>query len=119
MRVLPLVLVLAFGAAQAVEFTDCGCGPVCGHARHALPGESGGCCGSPEAPEEGGCVHLAPASDLLAGPAALELSAPAGAVVATPGPAAPPPAAPLEDAAVPARPARGRPLFVLHSSFLI
>jgi hypothetical protein len=128
-----LLLILVFGALQAVAVTDCPCGSLCGHKnactedpKDASPDD---CCSQSRAAsgqgthgeESGRCLHVEPQTDLdvsvqgelfvpvlcwdiaLVPPVERRAAEPAPRVV-SPGPSPPAP---------------GSPLFLQHSSLLL
>ncbi len=134
-RVIAFALVLAFGGLQTVAFTDCCCTEVCArqHGRTDKACESpdaaekaskppqgeSGCCGSSK-PVDTSCVHVQPSSDVVSHALLVEVVPPAGFIQPlTLDLLNPFEAGFTERPAAPARPARGRPLFLLFSALLI
>lgn len=121
MKAVLLVLTLAFTGSQTIAFTDCRCGVVCAHQQGARDGACGdaappqGCCEE----ETGGCVHLEPSSETISTPICVDLASPAEFPAPAPPEAAPPAPALTREPFAELRPARGRPLYLLHSSLLI
>lgn len=129
MRLFAVVLSLAFGGLQTLSFSDCRCSspctqsakPVegCGHCGAASESDpkSDDCCGKPG---KSACTHIEPSRDVVS-------HAADGVVIAAATDVAPldlvitpePPERFLDDAEWSARPSPDRPLFLLHSSFLI
>jgi hypothetical protein len=105
-------LALSFGALQTVAYTDCCCFYDCPRQGEAETD----CCGDGDAPS---CVHLAPSSDVdVQIPAAPAPGLSFVLFIVVP-PALPPgPSRTVERGILPP-PARGRPLYLLHSLLLI
>lgn len=134
MRLLAFVLSLAFGGLQTVALTDCCCAPAdrpvpekaactgCTGATEPAPKDD--CCGAPERPapaETRGCVHVQPSQEVVAHahdvPLAPEAVLVLAVVEAPPALGVDTPPRPWDDALH--RPERGRPLYLLDSTFLI
>jgi hypothetical protein len=123
MKAMAILLVLAFGAMQAVSITDCPCGSLC-ETKNSCPSEkhhspsSDDCCSRSGKPIDN-CFHLEPQTDLAVSSvddAPVEMAAlPFVALSPVPAPAF---AVVVERPGLPP-PERGSPLFLLHSSLLI
>jgi hypothetical protein len=129
MRIALFALALGFLGLQTVAFTDCCCPEICAHQQGfrnpvgAAPSNDQGCCdgaSNPAPPDEAGCIHLQPSSDVVVASTAVNVH-PVAAVVALVPEAV---RTPFEAETLPypalLRPARGRRLlFLLDSGLLI